>query len=178
MSETPLFAIPEHKQICPLCQHELVMKSGKHGPFLGCSNYPQCHYIQNLHPHDSTVVKLLNDTPCPSCGSPLAVKNGRYGMFIGCTDYPRCHFVVHEQNEQPETERLACPKCKAGQLTERMSKFGKAFWGCDHYPKCKFLLNDKPVAGSCTRCGFGLLVDKKGQLHCADKKCGVKQPAT
>ena len=40
MSETPLFAIPEHKQICPLCQHELVMKSGKHGPFLGCSHYP------------------------------------------------------------------------------------------------------------------------------------------
>ena len=153
------------------------MKSGKHGPFLGCSNYPACSYIQNLHPHESTVVKLLDDTPCPSCGSALAVKNGRYGMFIGCTNYPECHFVVHEQDEQPETERIACPKCKAGHLTERVNKFGKHFWGCDNYPKCKFLLNDKPVAGQCSDCGFSLLIEKKGQLFCADKRCAVKQPA-
>ena len=177
MSETTLFAIPEHKQICPLCQHELVMKSGKHGPFLGCSHYPHCHYIQNLHPHDSTVVKLLTDTPCPSCGSPLAVKNGRYGMFIGCSNFPACHFIVHE--EAPEVADVSCPLCHKGKLLERTSKFGKTFYGCDQYPTCDFVLNLKPSPGSCRHCGFGLLAEKPSaqgvKLICASKKCQLPQ---
>jgi putative DNA topoisomerase len=177
MSETPLFAIPEHKQICPLCQHELVMKSGKHGPFLGCSHYPHCHYIQNLHPHDSTVVKQLNDSPCPSCGSPLAVKNGRYGMFIGCSNFPACHFIVHE--EAPEVADVSCPLCHKGKLLERTSKFGKTFYGCDQYPSCDFVLNFKPAPGSCRHCGFGLLAEKPSaqgvKLICASKKCQLPQ---
>jgi len=157
MSEAPLFAIPEHKQICPLCQHELVMKSGKHGPFLGCSNYPACSYIQNLHPHESTVVKLLADTPCPSCGSPLAVKNGRYGMFIGCSNFPACHFIVHE--DAPEVADVSCPLC--------------------HNPACDFVLNLKPAAGTCRHCGFALLAEKPTasgiKLICASKKCQLPQ---
>jgi len=177
MSEAPLFAIPEHKQICPLCQHELVMKSGKHGPFLGCSNYPNCSYIQNLHPHESTVVKLLADTPCPSCGSPLAVKNGRYGMFIGCSNFPSCHFIVHE--EAPAVADVTCPLCHKGKLLERTSKYGKTFYGCDQYPACDFVLNFKPVAGTCRHCGFHLLAEKNTasgvKLICASKKCQLPQ---
>ncbi len=33
--------------ICPLCGSQLVAKQGKYGPFIGCSNFPQCRYIQN-----------------------------------------------------------------------------------------------------------------------------------
>lgn len=175
--ESALFDVPHQQQLCPLCQSPLTIKSGKNGAFLGCSSYPQCHYIKPLHQHETTIVKVLESEPCPECGAALAVKNGRYGMFIGCTNYPTCHFVVHEQDEQPATERLACAKCKAGHLTERVNKFGKHFWGCDNYPKCKFLLNDKPVAGQCVHCNFELLIEKKGQLFCADKRCGEKQPA-
>lgn len=177
MSEAPLFAIPTHKQMCPLCQHELVMKSGKHGPFLGCSNYPSCHYLQNLHPHDSTVVKLLVDTPCPSCGAALAVKNGRYGMFIGCSHFPQCHFIVQE--EAPEVADVHCPLCQQGKLLERISKYGKTFYGCERYPSCDFVLNLKPVAGTCRHCGFGLLAEKTTaqgpKLLCASKKCQLPQ---
>lgn len=177
MSDQPLFAIPEHKQTCPLCQHELVMKSGKLGPFLGCSNYPACSYIQNLHPHESTIVKLLEDTPCPSCGAALAVKNGRYGMFIGCSNFPACHFIVHE--EPVVVADVHCPQCHTGKLVERTSKFGKTFYGCDQYPKCDFVLNFKPVAGTCQSCGFGLLAEKPGahgmKLICASRKCQAVQ---
>lgn len=172
-----LFSLPHQQQLCPLCQQPMVMKSSKSGPFLGCSAYPACHYTKALHQHETTIIKVLDTEACPQCHHPLAVKNGRYGMFIGCTHYPECNFVVHEQDEQSEAEKLACPKCKQGQLIERVNKFGKHFWGCDNYPKCKFLLNDKPVAGHCLTCHFGLLVEKKGQLFCADKGCGVKQPA-
>lgn len=177
MSEAPLFAIPVQKQLCPLCQHELVMKSGKHGPFLGCSQYPSCHYIQNLHPHESTIVKVLSDSACPSCGAELAVKHGRYGMFIGCSDFPVCHFIVHE--EAPVVADVHCPACERGRLVERTSKFGKTFYGCDQYPSCDFIVNLKPVAGQCQHCGFNLLVEKstaKGvKIFCAAKKCQLPQ---
>jgi len=33
---------------CPKCGHWLVMRKGKYGKFLGCSNYPDCTYTRNL----------------------------------------------------------------------------------------------------------------------------------
>lgn len=33
--------------ICPKCGGELVMRNGKRGTFLGCSNYPKCKYTKN-----------------------------------------------------------------------------------------------------------------------------------
>ena len=34
--------------ICPRCGGKIVYHNGKYGPFLGCSNYPKCNFIQNL----------------------------------------------------------------------------------------------------------------------------------
>ena len=34
--------------ICPRCGGMLVRRKGKYGPFLGCSNYPKCNFIQNI----------------------------------------------------------------------------------------------------------------------------------
>lgn len=27
---------------CPLCNHELIIRKGRFGKFIGCSNYPNC----------------------------------------------------------------------------------------------------------------------------------------
>lgn len=32
--------------ICPRCGKELVLRTGKHGEFYGCSGYPQCKFIK------------------------------------------------------------------------------------------------------------------------------------
>lgn len=32
--------------ICPKCGSNLVTKNGKYGPFIGCSNYPNCKFIK------------------------------------------------------------------------------------------------------------------------------------
>lgn len=32
---------------CPWCGGELIKKSGKFGPFIGCSNYSRCKYTSN-----------------------------------------------------------------------------------------------------------------------------------
>jgi DNA topoisomerase-1 len=34
--------------VCPLCGSPMVRRTGKHGPFLGCSRYPQCKGTRNI----------------------------------------------------------------------------------------------------------------------------------
>lgn len=33
-------------EICPKCGGELIMREGKYGSFIGCSNFPKCRYTQ------------------------------------------------------------------------------------------------------------------------------------
>ncbi|GGA89433.1 DNA topoisomerase [Neiella marina] len=163
---------------CPQCGHKLLLKHGKRGPFIGCSHYPECDYLQPLHHHaDSSIKQVLDGTSCPECGKQLALKQGRYGMFVGCTGFPECHHT-EQIDDTPSTE-LTCPKCKKGQLIERTSRYGKSFYACSSYPKCQFAVNHPPRQGNCQFCGFELLVERKmasGKvLVCASKKCGKKQ---
>lgn len=37
-----------HSNICPKCGNELVLRNGKNGEFMGCSNYPKCKYTRNV----------------------------------------------------------------------------------------------------------------------------------
>ncbi len=36
------------QKICPQCGGALVCRSGKHGAFMGCSNYPKCRFTTDL----------------------------------------------------------------------------------------------------------------------------------
>lgn len=183
-----LFSAHEHaldEKACPKCQLQqgsgkLQLRHGKHGAFLGCSRYPSCDYIQPLHQNDGHIVKELG-VPCPECGKELVLRHGRYGMFIGCSDYPQCSHLEsmeHPKESSPQVEVL-CPECRNGQLVERKNRFGKAFFACDNYPKCRFAVNQQPVKGTCEKCGFSLLVEKKMtsgcRLVCADRKCTQMQ---
>lgn len=177
-----LFSAHEHaldNEACPQChQGVLRLKNGKRGPFLGCSDYPNCDYIKPLHQNGGHVVKELG-IPCPECQAELVLRQGRYGMFIGCSDYPNCHFIQspNQLNAQEESTKatVACPECSKGQLTERKSRFGKVFYACDQFPKCKFAVNQPPHQGPCQYCGFGLLLEKKKAtgtvLECASRQC-------
>jgi predicted RNA-binding Zn-ribbon protein involved in translation (DUF1610 family) len=33
---------------CPQCGEKLVLRNGKYGKFLGCTNYPRCKFIRNI----------------------------------------------------------------------------------------------------------------------------------
>lgn len=75
--------------ICPECQSPLAVKKGRYGLFVGCSNYPECNYINK----DSGSDELIQ---CPICSKGSLEKrrtyNGRY--FYGCNHYPKCSFIV------------------------------------------------------------------------------------
>ena len=37
----------EKNMICPKCGNKLVLRNGKYGTFIGCSNFPKCQYTNN-----------------------------------------------------------------------------------------------------------------------------------
>lgn len=44
-----VWQIIRHKHgFCPRCGGVLIVRKGKYGEFLGCSNYPKCNYTMDL----------------------------------------------------------------------------------------------------------------------------------
>lgn len=76
--------------LCPKCgKGHLVRRSGRHGAFSGCSNYPQCDYTVNF-------LVSPNSPKCPACGGFLAKRYMKTTKvpFWGCTNYPYCGYTV------------------------------------------------------------------------------------
>ncbi len=142
--------VEETDLVCEKCGSKMVIKWGRNGKFLACSNYPECKNIKNFKKDENGKIIIEEpetlDEKCPKCGSPLIVKTGRYGKFIACSNYPKCKFT------KPFTTGIKCPKCGKGELVEKRNKRGKTFFGCSNYPECKFISNFKPVIMKCTEC--------------------------
>ena len=168
-------ALEKEYELCPKCGCELQIKNSKHGPFLGCSNYPTCDYSRPLVHQESMDEQRMQGSVCPECGNELAIKKGRYGIFIGCSNYPECHHIEHQSSQQ---DQVTCPQCNKGHLAQRVSRYGKSFYACDSYPKCKYVVNYQPLNQSCPECDWGILIEKKSsagtKIQCPQKKCGYK----
>ena len=83
---------------CDKCGHPMVIRTGKFGEFLACSNFPACKNVSPMR-KDCGV--------CPKCGKPAVEKRSKKGtIFYGCSDYPNCDFVSWEMPLQEK-----CPKC-------------------------------------------------------------------
>jgi DNA topoisomerase I len=93
---------------CPECGNELVAKTGRFGPFVGCSNYPECKYIKKEPP------KETGET-CPNCGSALVEKRGRFGPFVGCSNYPECKYI--KKNPRKTTKKKTTRKKSTAKKT-------------------------------------------------------------
>ncbi|QIK37289.1 type I DNA topoisomerase [Caldichromatium japonicum] len=166
---------------CPKCGGQLVIRLGRNGRFVGCSNYPTCDYTRSLDPEgaDHPSAEVVEGRTCPQCGSALEIKGGRYGKFIGCSAYPKCNYI--EPLERPEDTGVTCPQCSQGTLQKRRSRRGKVFYSCSTYPKCNYALWDEPIAGPCPQCGWPVLTLKvtkrQGALRvCPRKECGYRAP--
>lgn len=176
MSKAALFTAKSSEQ-CPECGAELMIRNGSHGPFLGCSRYPECHFIRPLKQNaDGHIIKVMDGHFCSECGTVLVLRQGRYGMFIGCNNYPECGHT--EPIHKSEETQVFCPQCSEGKLLQRKSRYGKVFHACERYPVCQFTINHPPVSGECKFCHYPLLIKKKTAqgmvLFCASKVCGKK----
>ncbi|HEX2031624.1 MAG TPA: type I DNA topoisomerase [Actinomycetota bacterium] len=164
----------ELDELCPLCPEEgrepgnLVVKLGRAGKFVGCSNWPECKYTRDLSGQVRPEPELLEET-CPECGRQLVRRFGRYGPFVGCSGYPDCRYIKKEEKRTGVT----CPKCGQGELVEkRARRRGRSvFYGCNRYPDCDFTVGQKPVADPCPRCQ-GLMVAVADGVRCTN--CGYQ----
>ena len=143
-------------QLCDQCGQAMVVKTGRFGRFIACSNFPTCKNTGQLPSEGSQEApqnqpEEATDEVCEKCGQPMAIKTGRFGKFMACSDYPKC------KNSKPLKIGVPCPKC-GGDLVERRSRArGRVFFGCSRYPDCDFIVNQRPVEDPCPECS-GLMV--------------------
>ena len=137
---------------------EYIIKWGKNGQFLACSNYPDCTSTQDfkkdLEGNIHLIPKNYFRDPCPECNQRLEVKTGKYGRFVRCEDYPKCETTL------PYTIDVTCPECKKGKFAEKKSRYGKIFYGCTSYPDCSNALWTEPKIFDCAGCGYPLMCDR------------------
>lgn len=86
---------------CPECGNPLVIRKGRYGEFIACSNYPECKYIKK----EQKEIKEIME--CPNCNGKIIEKTTRKGkLFYGCSNYPKCKFASWDK---PIEEK--CPEC-------------------------------------------------------------------
>jgi DNA topoisomerase-1 len=149
----------ETSESCPECEDGvLLVREGRRGKFLGCSNYPSCRYTRDYE--DEEVVGEASEelassngdadtsnaipVACPDCGGGMSIRSGRRGRFLGCMNYPECKGTrpisdaIAAGWEPPAPDKLGeeCPEC-GKDLVIREGRRGK-FVGCSGYPKCRY----------------------------------------
>jgi len=143
------------KVLCDKCGSEMVIKIGRFGKFLACSNYPTCSNIKSLKQFKSKEeeAEYVGES-CPSCGAQLVYRYGKFGKFIGCEKYPECKYI------RTITLEVKCPKCKDGDIIVKTTKRKKIFYGCSNFPKCDFASWDKIANQACPSCGNSYMIEK------------------
>ncbi|MEJ5223729.1 MAG: type I DNA topoisomerase [Anaerolineales bacterium] len=85
---------------CPDCGHPLVIRYGRYGKFISCSNFPDCR-------HTEPWLEKIGVT-CPKDGGDLVERKTRKGrLFYGCANYPNCDFTSWKRPLP-----APCPNCK------------------------------------------------------------------
>ena len=88
---------------CPNCGSPLVVRKGKYGEFIACSNYPECKYIKS---EPKEVVAIID---CPNCDGKIVERRSKKGkIFYGCNNFPKCKTAYWDR---PTGE--LCPECNS-----------------------------------------------------------------
>ncbi|WP_103606664.1 type I DNA topoisomerase [Campylobacter concisus] len=115
---------------CPECGSELVLRKGRYGEFIACSNFPKCKYSRNIAKDNeksaetgaTTAAKPKRelkklDVPCPKCGGEIVERFSRRGKFYGCANYPKCDFI---SNYEPVAQK--CDECGGDMIKKELKK--------------------------------------------------------
>jgi DNA topoisomerase-1 len=146
------FTTEASDEVCSL-GHPMVIRLGRNGRFLACSQYPEHKESRPLPGEESeTAIVPGVGEPCPTCGSTdggeLVAKRGRFGPFAGCNRYPDCSYIKKDGPPPPEQLAFtaACPTCSVGHLVARRARrTGSVFWGCSRYPTCRHTSSREPL---------------------------------
>jgi len=115
---------------CPECGSELVLRKGRYGEFIACSNFPKCKYSRNIAKDNEKSAETATvtaakpkrelkklDVPCPKCGGEIVERFSKRGKFYGCANYPKCDFI---SNYEPVAQK--CDECGGDMIKKELKK--------------------------------------------------------
>ncbi|GAK07515.1 type I DNA topoisomerase [Geomicrobium sp. JCM 19038] len=96
---------------CELCGNAMVIKMGRYGKFMACSNFPDCR-------NTKAIVKKIG-VDCPTCkkGDVVERKSKKQRTFYGCDQYPECDFVSWDK-----PIARPCPRCEHMLVEKKVKK--------------------------------------------------------
>ncbi len=109
--------------ICELCGSKMLIREGRYGKFLGCSNFPKCKNVKPLEVQEPKKTAGV----CPECGGAMIERHSKRGkLYYSCEKYPDCKFMSWDI-----TTGEKCPKCSSplivkGKITKCSGQ------GCDY----------------------------------------------
>jgi DNA topoisomerase-1 len=102
-------------RLCPACNTgRLGLKLGRHGSFIGCSNYPACQYTRRLAVNtgeegEETLkegMRVLGRDP--TTGEDITVRRGPYGLYVQQGEPPPPSEDKKAKKEKPK--RMSLPR--------------------------------------------------------------------
>ncbi len=107
-------------ELCPECQSDLVIRKGRYGDFVACSNFPKCRYIKQ----DEDKVHGT----CPECdtGQVVEKKTKRNKVFYGCNNFPKCKYAEWELDKVKADQEDPDFKTKIAVIREEEKAEAKA----------------------------------------------------
>ncbi len=89
---------------CEKCGNEMVVRTGRHGKFYGCSAYPKCKSIVQLDKKTTTKAEPEKaGFKCEKCGNDMLIRAGRHGKFFACSGFPKCKNTVSLKDRNGES---------------------------------------------------------------------------
>ena len=114
---------PKIEGNCDKCGGALIMKMGRFGKFIACSQYPECKFTKPI--------SIGISCPSEGCKGYISSRRSKKGRtFYGCSEYPNCKFVSWDK---PVSEK--CPECENPYLLQKWKKSEGAMIVC---PNCSF----------------------------------------
>ena len=88
---------------CPACDNgRLALRGGKFGPFIACSNYPECKFTREFGNRSGDADAAAGEYPKelgahPGSGEAVSIRSGRFGLFV-------------QEGEEKKPPRASIPK--------------------------------------------------------------------
>lgn len=104
-------------RLCPSCHTgRLNLKFSRYGAFIGCSNYPECHYTHTLtvmsgeaseaSPASLDEPKILGNDP--QTGATISLRKGPYGVYVQLGEEEES--ADKKKNKKNKPKRISLPK--------------------------------------------------------------------
>jgi len=116
---------------CPDCGKPLVIRSGRRGPFVGCTGYPGCRHTEGEAPELAAL--SVAASPPPEADGAVEAASGQPHP----RRRPTASATAADTPPPASVELGACPDC-GRPLTARRGRYGP-FVGCSGYPECRYI---------------------------------------